>query len=283
MKTFIDLIHRFGFMIRELNEMIHVPINIETKISWGTVILIVVLFLIADKYLRGKQLSSSELMRLVIIYMFILSVIIASYTDLGELFKKILEDRKSGSLFLVLIWVFVLTLLIGLLGTSKDDKVKMNGILGALFLPIILLILTNGGILEKDFGAIKSFAPQFKAPFSDASRAKKEEKEKVPEKLGLCFRWLDPEEVQSIINLHPEVAESAVFVHQDRDGIMKPYAFVVLVDSAATSLRKLKKGIVKFLKKEFDKEGIESYKIPYWIKFISEMPRTSDGKVDRHK
>jgi len=139
MKILIDLIQRFGFMIKELNDMIHISIQVETNISWGTIILIVVLYLTADKYLRGKQLSSSELMKLVIIYMSILSLIVASYTDLGKLINNVLKpkDGKSGSLILfALIWVFVLTLLIGLLGTSKDDAIKMKGILPALYLPI---------------------------------------------------------------------------------------------------------------------------------------------------
>lgn len=283
MDKLINLIQHFGFMIKELNDMIHIPIEIQTRISWGTIMLIVVLYLTAEKYLRGKELSSSELMRLVITYMFILSVIVASYTDIGKLIRNVLDskDEKAGSLvFIVAIWGFVLTLLIGLLGTSKDDAIKMKGILGALFLPIFLLMLTDGGILDKDFGAIKSFLPKFKIPFSDTSDIRKREEAKVSEKLRLCCRWLDPEEVESVIDLHEDVAESAVLIHEDSDGIIKPYAFVVLVRST-TSPRRMKKKIIRFLRKEFHKEGIELYKLPHWVEFIPNMPRMSDGKVDR--
>jgi benzoate-CoA ligase len=88
-------------------------------------------------------------------------------------------------------------------------------------------------------------------------------------------KWLSPMEVEGAINSHPAVQESAVVGYQDEDALIKPYAFVVLKPEASgnTVLEEEIKGFVK--------EKISLYKYPRWIEFISELPKTSGGKVQR--
>lgn len=88
-------------------------------------------------------------------------------------------------------------------------------------------------------------------------------------------KWLSPIEVEGVINEHPAVQESAVVGYQDEDALIKPYAFVVLKpeQSGNTALEEEIKGFVK--------EKISLYKYPRWIEFISELPKTSGGKVQR--
>ena len=88
-------------------------------------------------------------------------------------------------------------------------------------------------------------------------------------------KWLSPMEVEGAINAHPAVLESAVVGYQDEDALIKPYAFVVLEpsQSASSALKEEIKGFVK--------EKISLYKYPRWIDFLSELPKTSGGKIQR--
>lgn len=288
MEMLIGLIQKAGYIIKEINNMVHIPINIETHLSWGTILLMVALYSILKSYLIDKQLSSSELMKLLFIYLGIMSIIVASYVDLGKMLNRILEPRSHKSpplFFVILMWIVLLTFIIGLLGTSKNNSTKMNLVLVLLYLPIILLMITNGRILEDTLESVRSIKPAFKEPFSKSPPAPgKEEKEdvKTKKKPIFCCRELDPAQVESVINLYEKVADSAVIVHKDKeDGVVKPYAFIVLIDSTVTDPARLKRKIKWFLKKRFKKEHIEEYKIPHWIEFISGIPRTKAGDKDR--
>lgn len=88
-------------------------------------------------------------------------------------------------------------------------------------------------------------------------------------------KWLSPMEVEGAINAHPAVLESAVVGNQDEDALIKPYAFVVLEpsQSAGNALKEEIKGFVK--------EKISLYKYPRWIEFVSKLPKTSGGKLQR--
>ena len=88
-------------------------------------------------------------------------------------------------------------------------------------------------------------------------------------------KWLSPVEVEGAINEHPAVLESALVGYQDEDALIKPYAFVVLESSqsAGDALKEEIKGFVK--------EKISLYKYPRWIDFVSELPKTSGGKIQR--
>jgi benzoate-CoA ligase len=88
-------------------------------------------------------------------------------------------------------------------------------------------------------------------------------------------KWLAPQEVENTLNQHPAVAESAVVGSQDKDDLIKPYAFVVLKPDHTPS-EQLEEEI-----KEFVKERIAVYKYPRWVEFIHEMPKTPGGKLQR--
>jgi len=88
-------------------------------------------------------------------------------------------------------------------------------------------------------------------------------------------KWLAPQEVENALNQHPSVAESAVVGRQDKDDLVKPYAFVVLGSGHSPS-DQLEKEI-----KEFVKEKIAMYKYPRWVDFTEALPKTSGGKVQR--
>jgi benzoate-CoA ligase len=88
-------------------------------------------------------------------------------------------------------------------------------------------------------------------------------------------KWLAPQEVENALNQHPAVEESAVVGRQDKDDLIKPYAFVVLKSHHSPS-QDLGKDI-----QEFVKEKIAVYKYPRWIDFIPELPKTPGGKLQR--
>jgi benzoate-CoA ligase family protein len=88
-------------------------------------------------------------------------------------------------------------------------------------------------------------------------------------------KWLAPREVENTLNRHEAVAESAVVGYQDKDELIKPYAFVVLNPGVSPS-DSLKEDI-----KLFVKDRIAIYKYPRWIEFTGGIPKTSGGKVQR--
>ena len=89
--------------------------------------------------------------------------------------------------------------------------------------------------------------------------------------------WVSPVEVENTLIRHPAVLEAAVVGHEDTDRLVKPKAFVVLKEAAAggTGLAEELKGFVK--------DKIAPYKYPRWIEFVSELPKTATGKIQRFK
>jgi acyl-coenzyme A synthetase/AMP-(fatty) acid ligase len=58
---------------------------------------------------------------------------------------------------------------------------------------------------------------------------------------------------------------------------VKPRAFVVLKDATAGE------GALAEELKAFVKDKIAPYKYPRWIEFVSELPKTATGKIQRFK
>ncbi len=58
----------------------------------------------------------------------------------------------------------------------------------------------------------------------------------------------------------------------------KPKAFVVLKDSSNADLTELAVELQNFVKKR-----IAVYKYPRWIEFVTELPKTATGKIQRYK
>jgi benzoate-CoA ligase len=89
--------------------------------------------------------------------------------------------------------------------------------------------------------------------------------------------WVSPVEVENTLIKHPAVLEAAVVGAEDTDRLVKPKAFVVLKDPAAAA-----PGLGEELK-AFVKDKIAPYKYPRWIEFVTELPKTATGKIQRYK
>lgn len=89
--------------------------------------------------------------------------------------------------------------------------------------------------------------------------------------------WLSPGEVESALIAHPAVLEAAVIARDDDTGLTKPAAYVVTKpefipsDQLAIDLQ------------TWVGDRIGGYKRPRWIEFLTELPKTATGKLQRFK
>jgi benzoate-CoA ligase len=90
-------------------------------------------------------------------------------------------------------------------------------------------------------------------------------------------RWLNPSEVEGALLAHPSVCEAAVVPREDEVGLTKTAAYVVLSPAVLPS-----DDLVREIK-DLVAQKIGSYKRPKWIEFVSELPKTATGKVQRFK
>ena len=86
--------------------------------------------------------------------------------------------------------------------------------------------------------------------------------------------YVSPFEVEATLMQHPAVLEAAVIGVPDAEGLTKTKAFVVLKDGQQASDTELK---------VFVKERLAPYKYPRTIEFLSELPKTATGKIQRFK
>ncbi len=86
--------------------------------------------------------------------------------------------------------------------------------------------------------------------------------------------WVSPFEVESALSSHAAVLEAAVVGHEDADGLIKPKAFVVLSPGASATADELKAHV---------KSQLAPFKYPRWIEFVTELPKTATGKIQRFK
>ncbi|HXJ84342.1 MAG TPA: benzoate-CoA ligase family protein [Candidatus Methylomirabilis sp.] len=89
--------------------------------------------------------------------------------------------------------------------------------------------------------------------------------------------WVSPVEVENTLIAHAAVLEVAVVGHEDTDKLVKPKAFVVLKEGYAGSPQ------LDAELKGFVKDKIAPYKYPRWIEFVSDLPKTATGKIQRFK
>ncbi|MDD3654220.1 MAG: benzoate-CoA ligase family protein [Desulfotomaculaceae bacterium] len=89
--------------------------------------------------------------------------------------------------------------------------------------------------------------------------------------------WVSPIEVEDAMLHHEAVAECAVIGAADKDELVKPMAFAVLKEGYEGS-PELEKSIQNFVR-----DNIAHYKAPRWIRFVTELPRTATGKIQRYK
>src|SRR3569623_1397344 len=86
--------------------------------------------------------------------------------------------------------------------------------------------------------------------------------------------WVSPFEVESALAAHAAVLEAAVVGHEDKDGLPKPKAFVVLKPGASVEPAELQ---------AFVKTRLAPYKYPRWVELVRELPKTATGKIQRYK
>jgi benzoate-CoA ligase len=89
--------------------------------------------------------------------------------------------------------------------------------------------------------------------------------------------WVSPVEVEYCLLEHPAVFESGVIGRADVDGLIKPKAFIVLQEGYEPS------GDLEIELSLFVKSKIAPYKFPRWLEFVSDLPRTATGKIQRFK
>jgi benzoate-CoA ligase family protein len=89
--------------------------------------------------------------------------------------------------------------------------------------------------------------------------------------------WVSPAEVEHLLLEHPAVQACAVTGREDRDGLIKPVAHVVLrhgIASGADLGGELQ---------QFARQRLAEYKRPRWIEFVDALPVTATGKIQRFK
>jgi len=86
--------------------------------------------------------------------------------------------------------------------------------------------------------------------------------------------YVSPFEVEATLVQHPAVLEAAVIGVPDEEGLTKTKAFVVLKAGVAATDAELK---------AFVKDRLAPYKYPRMIEFVSDLPKTATGKIQRFK
>lgn len=86
-----------------------------------------------------------------------------------------------------------------------------------------------------------------------------------------------PTDVEAILQEHPFVLESGVAGVPDNQGLIKPFAFVVLKDGHEPS-PELARELQDLVKKT-----TSPHKYPRWIEFVDSLPKTATGKIKRYK
>ncbi len=95
--------------------------------------------------------------------------------------------------------------------------------------------------------------------------------------LKVSGQWVSPAEVEGMLFEHPAVLEAAVVGWEDDNRLLKPKAFVVLkagYDPSPALAVELQ---------QFVKERTLPHKYPRWVEFVTELPKTTTGKIQRYK
>jgi len=88
-------------------------------------------------------------------------------------------------------------------------------------------------------------------------------------------QWVYPLEVELCLAEHPSVRECAVLAVAQANGLTALKAVVVLADPVAVSDETTR------ALQDFVKGRLLPYKYPRLISYVSELPKTGTGKIDR--
>ena len=86
--------------------------------------------------------------------------------------------------------------------------------------------------------------------------------------------YVSPFEVEACLMTHTAVLEAAVIGVMDAEQLIKPKAYVVLKAGESATEGDLRVHV---------KQALAPYKYPRWIEFVSELPKTATGKIQRFK
>ena len=89
--------------------------------------------------------------------------------------------------------------------------------------------------------------------------------------------YVSPVEVEAALITHDAVLEAAVVGMEDEQKLVKPKAYIVLKSGHSPS-----DGLKTALQQHV-KDKLAPYKYPRWIEFMSELPKTATGKIQRFK
>ncbi len=95
--------------------------------------------------------------------------------------------------------------------------------------------------------------------------------------LKVSGQWVSPVEVEAVLVAHPAVLEAAVVGREDADGLIKPQAFVVLQERQTPS-----DDLAAALQQHV-RATLAPHKYPRWVVFVTELPKTATGKIQRYK
>ena len=95
--------------------------------------------------------------------------------------------------------------------------------------------------------------------------------------LKVSGQWVSPAEVEGVLFEHPAVLEAAVVGWEDKDRLVKPKACVVLKAGQQASA-----ALAEELR-AFVKARTLPHKYPRWVEFVTDLPKTTTGKIQRYK
>lgn len=88
--------------------------------------------------------------------------------------------------------------------------------------------------------------------------------------------WVSPMEVESALIAHDAVLEVAVVAANDENGLVKPKAFIVLKEGVPAG------DAMRQELQDFVKTRLAPYKYPRYVEFMTELPKTATGKLQRY-
>jgi acyl-coenzyme A synthetase/AMP-(fatty) acid ligase len=100
---------------------------------------------------------------------------------------------------------------------------------------------------------------------------------RADEMLKVSGVWVSPIEIERALIEHPAVQEAAVVFRRDEDELPKPVACVVTRDGTVGTPE-----LARELQ-EFVLSRLPAFKRPHWVEFLSELPKTATGKIQRFK
>jgi acetyl-CoA synthetase len=98
---------------------------------------------------------------------------------------------------------------------------------------------------------------------------------RVDDLIKVSGQWIYPLEIELCLSEHPAIRECAVLGMELPDRRMTTKAFVILRDGYAAS-----EALTRELQ-DYVKSKLLPYKYPRLVEYLSDLPKTGTGKIDR--